>query len=110
MFFVLGILVAGLVFGAAYSRAEMLRRTGTALARIEAKTFQPGRGPYPDTPQGHHLRYSYLVRGIRHNGATFRRWTEIDRYSPKVCYDPAQPADHISVVGWFQCGTWPYRP
>ncbi len=106
-FVLLAVLVAGLVVGGAYSRVEALRRTEAADVTIESMAFQPGRGPYPHTPQGHHLRYSYEVRGNRYQGSTFRRWTNIEWYRPKVCYNPEQPSDHILVPGWYRCGTWP---
>lgn len=100
----LAVVLGVTVVGATYSHFERLRRTGDVDVTIDARAFQPGSGPLPDTPQGHWLRYSYSVGNLRFDGSTFRRWNDVERYDAKVCYDPNDPSDHMLVAGWVQCG------
>lgn len=102
---VLVIIIAGAVaFGAVYGHVERLRRSAETQVTIESSLLQPGRGIPDEVTAGRRLRYSYLVRGVRYNGATFRPWMNVEAHEPKVCYDPDNPSDHLLVEGGYRCG------
>jgi hypothetical protein len=98
------LLAAAFAIGLTYERVETSTRTGSASVVIEAERYQPGR-PMPDVvTNGTWLTYSYRVAGHRYSAVTFRKWFDVDSHHPKVCYDPANPSDHLLVDGSERCG------
>jgi hypothetical protein len=100
----LGILALTYVAAGVAGHLATVRRSAEAPVTIESRRFQVGGGTKEQLPQGWYLGYAYVVRGERHVGAAFRSWSDVDAYLPKVCYDPANPDDHLLVHGGYRCG------
>ena len=98
-----GLLGATLVAAAVLGPAADRRRTGETPATIVSQRLQVGGGKELRLT-GFHLRYTYQVGGRTHVGAAFRTWSNVEAARPKVCYDPADPNDHLLVPDSEPCG------
>lgn len=85
-------------------RLNTIRRSATADVRIESTAVTEGSS-FDQSPAGTYLNYTYLVDGTTYAGADFRRWFDIAAHQPKVCYEPANPANHLLVDGDYRCGS-----
>jgi hypothetical protein len=82
---------------------ETKLRTGSAAIQIVSSELQlPSR--FEQSPQGRWLRYTYAVDGTTYTGYDFRQWTNVGAHDPKVCFDPADPGNHLLVDGRARCG------
>ena len=97
---VLAVLFAGLWV---LDRVTTSRRSATADVQIVSTEFEPGGG-IEQTPQGSNIRYQYVVDGKAYVGAAFRPWDDVLAHHPKVCFNPADPADHLLVDERVRCG------
>ena len=102
--FLIGVLfiVAGVLF--AVGRIDTARRSGTVSAVIISSRLQPGSAGLRETPTGSQIEYQYTVNGATYSGADFRLWVNIAAHQPKVCFEPADPANHLLVDGRIRCG------
>jgi hypothetical protein len=96
------IVVAAVLF--VIGRIDTMRRSGTAVVTIVSTRFQPGSAGLRETPQGSQIQYQYTVDGATYTGADFRSWTDVSAHEPKVCYEPADPSNHLLVDGRIRCG------
>jgi hypothetical protein len=96
------VVVAAVLF--VIGRIDTARRSGTAPAVILSTRFQPGQGALRETPQGNQIEYEYTVGGTTYRGGDFRLWTDVAIHEPKVCFEPADPANHLLVDGRIRCG------
>jgi hypothetical protein len=97
------LLVASVMF--VLGRIDTARRSGTAPVSIVSTRFQVGSdGGLRETPQGNQIEYQYTVDGATYLGADFRQWTDVSAHEPKVCFEPAHPANHLLVDGRTRCG------
>ena len=105
---VFALLIAVLVIAVAASALLTFlgdrRRSAEATATIVSALYQPGGGTKDHREEGFHLRYIYAVQGVDYPGIAFRTWSDVDAHHPKVCYDPANPPDHLLVDGDTDCG------
>jgi hypothetical protein len=85
-------------------RIDTMRRSGTAAVMIVSTRFQPGSTGLFETPQGNQIHYQYSVEGTIYLGADFRNWTDVAAHDPKVCFEPADPVNHLLVDGRIRCG------
>lgn len=104
--FLIGALLAAAAVLFVIGRIDTVRRSGTAIANIVGARFQ-APDPFAQTPQGSHLQYEYVVDGHVYLGADFRQWTDVAAHEPKVCYEPADPTNHLLVDGRIRCGVDP---
>ena len=89
----------------AIGRIDTARRSGTATAVIVSTRFQPGTpGGLRETPEGSQIQYQYTVNGRTYLAADFREWTNVAAHEPKVCFEPADPTNHLLVDGRIRCG------
>ncbi len=93
--------VAAILF--VIGRIDRARRSGTAVATIVSALFQPGGG-LEMAPQGTQIRYVYVVNGTTYSGVDFRTWSDVSLHNPKVCFEPADPTNHLLVDGRIRCG------
>jgi hypothetical protein len=96
------LVVAAILF--AVGRIDTARRSGTIAAVIISSRLQPGSAGMRETPQGSQIEYQYTVNGTTYAGADFRPWVNIAAHDPKVCFEPADPANHLLVDGRIRCG------
>ena len=96
---IVGILVVLLIV----QQAATSRRTASTPVQVVDRRLQIGSN-YEQSPTGTWIRYEYVVDGLVYQGYDFRRWLDIPAYEPKVCFDPKNPADHLLVKGWTNCG------
>jgi hypothetical protein len=90
------------------SRTDTTRLSSTAAIHITRSILFGGSG-YEQAPAGNTIYYTYTVNGTTYSGADFRRWIDVNKHHPKVCFDPDDPSSHLLVDGSFQCGIGP-RP
>ena len=103
--YLVGALVAVITVMFVIGRMDTARRSGTATAVIVSTRFQLGSGGgLRETPQGNQIEYQYAVDGEVYVGADFRQWTDVSAHEPKVCFDPADPTNHLLVDGRIRCG------
>jgi hypothetical protein len=95
------VVLAGLYW---IGQTDARRRSGTAAIHVVSTEFQPGGG-LELAPQGTWVRYTYVVDGGIYPGFEFRPWNKVSAHSPKVCFEPADPRNHMLVEGRVQCGT-----
>ncbi|HLO36632.1 MAG TPA: hypothetical protein VK194_11135 [Candidatus Deferrimicrobium sp.] len=100
----LGVLLAVAAVLFVIGRIDTMRRSGTAAVIIVSTRFQPGSAGMRETPQGSQIEYQYTVNGTTYVGADFRSWTNVPAHEPKVCYEPADPTNHLLVDGRIRCG------
>ncbi len=81
-----------------------LRRTAEAPVTITSAVFEPGGGTKDRRERGFRLQYVYDVGAVAYPAIAFRTWTDVEEHQPKVCYDPANPGDHLLVDGDVMCG------
>ena len=96
------LVVAAVLF--VVGRIDSTRRSGTAAAAIVSTRFQPGSSGLHETPQGNQIRYTYTVDGATYVGVDFRLWTNVADHQPKVCFEAANPTNHLLVDGRTRCG------
>jgi hypothetical protein len=102
--FLIGALVAVASVLFVIGRIDTTRRSGTAVAVIVSTRFQPGTGTMRETPQGNQIDYRYIVNATTYSGSDFRLWTNVAAHEPKVCFEPADPTNHLLVDGRIRCG------
>ena len=85
---------------------EVMRLSGTATVQVVSAEVRVGSS-YDQSPAGSTIRYTYVVNGATYLGIDFRRWLRVDAHAPKVCFDPADPANHLLVDGSYTCGRGP---
>jgi hypothetical protein len=99
-----GILAVTYLAAGVAGHLATIRRSAEVPATVETRRFQVGGGTKEQLPRGWYLGYSFDVEGRRYVGAAFRTWFDVESFRPKVCYDPANPNDHLLVQGWYRCG------
>jgi hypothetical protein len=102
--FLIGLLLAVAAVLFVVGRIDTARRSGTIAAVILSSRLQPGSAGMRETPQGSQIEYQYTVNGTTYAGADFRPWVNIAAHDPKVCFEPADPANHLLVEGRIRCG------
>ena len=105
--FLVGVLLVVSTILFVVGRIDTMRRSGTAEAAIVSTRFQPGSAGMRETPQGNQIQYTWTVNGTTYVGADFRAWTDVAVHRPKVCFEPANPANHLLVDGRIRCGIDP---
>ena len=95
-------MVAAVLF--VIGRIDTVRRSGTAAAEIVSTRFQPGSGGLRETPEGTQIEYRYTVNGTAYLASDFRPWVDVGLHHPQVCYEPADPRNHLLVDGRIRCG------
>ena len=104
----IGAIAVLLVTMAAISRTDTGRLSSTAAIHI-SRSIPFGGSFYEQAPAGNTIYYTYIVNGKTYSGVDFRRWIDVNRHRPKVCFDPDDPSSHLLVEGSFRCGIGP-RP
>lgn len=87
-------------------RINVMRLSGTAIVEVVSSEPRVGSS-FDQSPAGSTIRYTYVVNGTTYPGVDFRRWLKVDSHAPKVCFDPADPANHLLVDGSYTCGEGP---
>jgi hypothetical protein len=104
---VLVVLIASVAIGLfVLGRMDTFARSATAAVNISRTDFFGGSG-FDQSPAGNTIYYTYTVNGTTYSGVAFRRWINVNAHHPKVCFDPAQPSNHILIEGTFRCGIGP---
>jgi hypothetical protein len=98
------LLIAIIAVYAIAGRLDTMARAGTADVRIVHTRFQPRDPGLAQTPQGTQIEYTYSVDGVTYASAAFRLWTDVGAHHPKVCFEPAHPANHLLVGAATRCG------
>jgi hypothetical protein len=88
------------------SRTDTSRLSSTAAIHISRSVLFGGSG-YEQAPAGNTIYYTYTVNGTTYSGVDFRRWIDVSKHRPKVCFDPDDPSSHLLVEGSFRCGIGP---
>ena len=98
-------LLAVIAVMAVYTGAALLedrRQTADAAPTIVSVVPQQiaGRAPRP----GLLVEYRFVsADGATHDGEAVRPWTLAQAEAAKVCYEPANPANHSLVAGAARC-------
>ncbi|HYN69068.1 MAG TPA: hypothetical protein VEX41_02530 [Candidatus Eisenbacteria bacterium] len=96
-----GFLFATLVAVAISGQVGRSERTAEAQVQIDALNLH--RGEHPGIGDGYDIRYRFDVDGTTYTGTTRRGWTIAGVERAKVCYDPADPRNHVLVLGRTSC-------